>query len=157
MRFWNHLHAWSAQARLGRELAIEMQAHREMLEERFVSEGMTEREAQTAARRELGNDLLLREESRNVWGIGWLDTLFNDFKFATRLLLRRPALSAAAVLTVGLGVGANTAVMSVLETALLHPLGLRDSANVLVPLSATTRFICAALMRRGLSTASCAL
>jgi len=137
MRLWKHLRAWSAQARLGRELAIEMQSHREMLEERFQAEGMSAREAQTAARRELGNDLLLREESRDVWGIGWLDTLFNDFKFAARLIRRQSVLSAAAVLTVALGVGANTAVMSVLETVLLHPLGLHDSASVLV---ATVRF-----------------
>lgn len=137
MRLWNHLHAWSAQARLGRELAVEMQSHREMLEERFQAEGMSLHEAQTAARRELGNDLLVREQSHDVWGIGWLDAVFQDFRFAARLIRRRPLLSASAVLTVGLGVGANTAVMSVLQTVLLHPLGLRDSASVVV---ATARF-----------------
>lgn len=65
------------------------------------------------------------------WGLLWLEALLRDVRFASRLLRHRWLLSLAAVVTVAIGVGANTAVVSVLETALLHPLGLRDTARVL--------------------------
>jgi predicted permease len=66
-----------------------------------------------------------------------LDAAIRDLRFAARLIRRRPLLTAAAVATVALGVGANTAVVSVLQTVLLNPLGLRDARRVMV---ATVRF-----------------
>ncbi len=62
----------------------------------------------------------------------WLDAARRDARFAVRMMARQPLLTATAVLTIGLGVGANTAVVSVLETVLLNPLGLRDTAPVMV-------------------------
>jgi putative ABC transport system permease protein len=69
--------------------------------------------------------------SRDQWGLLWLEALLRDVSFASRLLRHRWLLSFAAVATVAVGVGANTAIVSVLETALLHPLGLRDTDRVL--------------------------
>jgi predicted permease len=62
----------------------------------------------------------------------WIDALLRDLRFAWRLLVRQPMFAAAAILTVAFGVGANTAVVSVLETVLLNPLGLRDADKVMV-------------------------
>jgi hypothetical protein len=62
----------------------------------------------------------------------WIDSIAQDVRFALRLIRRQPLLTLAAVLTVALGVGANTAVTSVLETALVNPLGLGDAGNVVV-------------------------
>lgn len=132
MRLWNRIRFFSARERLDRELADEILAHREMLEERYTREGMTPREAREAAARQFGSDLSSREQSREEWGFGWLDAVLRDCGFAVRLIRHRPMLTLAAVLTVGLGVGANTAVVSVLQTVLLNPLGLRDSGKVLV-------------------------
>ena len=67
-----------------------------------------------------------------------LETVMRDFHFALRLICRRPLFAAAVILTVGIGVGANTAVVSVLETVLLNPLGLRSADRVMV---ARTQFV----------------
>src|SRR5436309_8955643 len=61
-----------------------------------------------------------------------IDSILKDLHFAWRLMVRQPALTAAAALTVAFGVGANTAIVSVLETALLNPLGLRHADKVMV-------------------------
>jgi hypothetical protein len=72
------------------------------------------------------------EQSRKEWSLWWIDALLRDLRFAWRLLVRQPMFAAAAILTVAFGVGANTAVVSVLETVLLNPLGLRDADKVMV-------------------------
>ncbi len=113
------------------ELADEMRTHREMLEEQFAGEGMTRQEARDAAARQFGNDLGIREEAREQWGFAFVDGILGDTRFALRRLRKQPALTAAAILTIGLGVGANTAVVSVLETVLLNPLGMRNTGRVL--------------------------
>jgi putative ABC transport system permease protein len=131
MRILNRLSFLFKRARFNSDLEAEMRAHREMLEEQFVREGMPPDEARLAARRQLGGDLSAIEQSRDQWGFAWLDALLRDIAYALRLIRRRPALTLAAVLTVGLGVGANTAVVSVLQTALLNPLGLPAADEVL--------------------------
>jgi predicted permease len=137
MRIWNRIRFWSTRPRLDRELADEMRAHQEMLQEQFVREGMSTKEARFAVRRRFGTGASSTEESRDEWGFQWLDSLIRDVKFAIRIVRKQPLLTVAAVFTVGLGVGANTAIVSVLQTALLNPLGLRDAAKVMV---ATVRF-----------------
>jgi predicted permease len=137
MRLWNRIRFLLGRRRRERELAAEIEAHREMLAERFASEGMTASDAARAARREFGNDLAFREQSHDQWGFAWLGAAWRDAVFAVRLLRRQPLVTAAAVLTVALGVGANTAIVSVLETVLLNPLGIRDAGRVM---AVTTRF-----------------
>jgi predicted permease len=132
MKRWTRLRAWLAASRLDRELADEMAAHRQLLEEQFVREGRSPDEARLAARRRFGNVTAALERSREEWRVRWIDSIAQDFRFALRLTRRQPLLTAAAVLTVALGVGANTALTSVLQTALLNPLGLRDAGTVVV-------------------------
>jgi putative ABC transport system permease protein len=131
MRSFNRLRFLFQRRRFNRELEAEMRAHREMLEERFMREGLPPGEARLAARRRLGGESSALEESRDQWGFGWLDALPRDIAYALRLIRRRPALTLAAALTVGLGAGANTAVVSVLQAVLLNPLGLPDADKVL--------------------------
>jgi putative ABC transport system permease protein len=132
MKRWNRIRAWVLAARLERELADEIDAHRQMLEEEFLREGLSPGEARLAAARRFGNRSASLDRSREYWRVLWIDSIVQDVRFALRLIRRQPMLTAAAILTVALGVGANTAVTSVIETALLNPLGLRDAGTVVV-------------------------
>jgi putative ABC transport system permease protein len=132
MKPWKRLRAWIAGSRLDRELADEMAAHRRLLEDQFLREGLSEDEARLAAARRFGNATASFERSRDEWRVLWIDSIAQDVRFALRLIRRQPFLTAAAVVTIALGVGANTAVTSVLQTALLNPLGLRDAGSVVV-------------------------
>lgn len=132
MRFWNRLFLRLRGGRLESELNEEIRLHREMLEAEFVREGMTLREAAHAAARQFGNASETADWSRDEWMFPRLDPILKDLRFAGRLMLRQPLLTCAAVLTVAFGVGANTAVLSVLETVLLNPLGMRHTDDVMV-------------------------
>jgi len=132
MKLWNRLRRWSGRRAAESELAEEIRQHREMLEEQFVAEGMPRDEARTAAAREFGNTTAFVEQSREQWNLQWLAGASKDLQFAWRLARRQPLLSAAAILTIAFGVGANTAIVSVLETVLLNPVGLRDPDRVVV-------------------------
>ncbi len=132
MKAWNRVRAWVMAARLERELTQEMEAHRAMLEQEFVRQGLSPADARLAAARRFGNRSASLDRSREHWRVRWIDSIAQDLRFAVRLIRRQPLLTVAAVLTIAIGVGANTAVTSVIETALLNPLGLRDAGHVVV-------------------------
>src|ERR1041385_2296960 len=96
------------------DLSDEMCAHREMLEEQFRREGMTASEASAAARRKFGNELGAIEESRDQWGFRELEALGRDLRFAFRVIRNRPVLAFTSIVVAALGVGANTAIVSVM-------------------------------------------
>jgi putative ABC transport system permease protein len=132
MRFWNRLLLRLRGGRLDAELNEEIRLHREMLEAEFIRDGMTPRDAARAASRQFGNTSAAADGSRDEWTFPRLDAVLNDLRFACRLMLRHPLLTCAAALTVAFGVGANTAILSVLETVLLNPLGMRHTDRVVV-------------------------
>jgi len=132
MKLWKRVRRWSGRRAAESDLAGEIRLHREMLEEQFVADGMPREEARTAAAREFGNTTVFLEQSREQWNLPWLAGALKDLQFAWRLARRQPLLSAAAILTIAFGVGANTAIVSVLETVLLNPVGLRDSNRIVV-------------------------
>jgi hypothetical protein len=132
MRFWNRLRLRARMGRVETELTDEIRLHREMLEEEFVRDGMSRGDAARAAARQFGNASAAADLSREEWSFPRFDAIWKDLGFALRLMWRQPLVTAAAVLTVAFGVGANTAVLSVLETVLLNPLGMSHTADVTV-------------------------
>jgi putative ABC transport system permease protein len=132
MKLWNRIRYWIRRPRLQRDLSEEIRLHREMLQEQFIAQGMSPVDARTAAARQFGSASAALEDSREQWNLQWLAATLKDIRFAWRIACRQPLLSAAVVLIIAFGVGANAAVVSVLETVLLNPLGLRQADRVMV-------------------------
>jgi putative ABC transport system permease protein len=105
-----------------REWREEMEAHIEMATDAFLAQGLTPEQARAAARKQAGNLIARREEIYQMNGIGWLDSLGSDLRYALRGLRHQPTFTATALLTLALGIGANTAIFGVIDSILIRPL-----------------------------------
>jgi putative ABC transport system permease protein len=119
---WRRLLCFFRRGRLERDLEEEMRFHTDRKAEAYRDAGMSAEEARYAARRRFGNELLMREAAREAWSWRWLDGLARDVRYGLRALGHSPGFTAVAVLTLALGLGANTAIFAVLYNVALRPL-----------------------------------
>src|SRR6266540_5568137 len=112
------------------DLDREIHSDLELEAEEQQENGRSPEEARWAARRAFGNVTLVKEEVRFMWGWTLWETIFQELRYAARTLRKSPGFAATAILTLALGIGASTAVFTVVDSVLLKPLAFRDSGRL---------------------------
>jgi putative ABC transport system permease protein len=107
---------------LGSELEQEMDAHVDFLIDKNLERGMTPEDARAAARREFGNRTAVRERSYQSWQFLRFETLLQDIGYALRGIVKAPGFSLMVIVTLAVGIGANTAIFSAVYAVLLKPM-----------------------------------
>src|SRR5258708_7038464 len=118
--------------RLFNDLSEEIQTHLEEKIEELVASGMPRKEATAAARREFGNVTLVQQDSRAVWRWPSVEDFFMDIRYGLRTLARNRSFTAVAVLTLALGIGANTAIFSYVNAWMIKPLPYPKADRLMV-------------------------
>jgi putative ABC transport system permease protein len=126
-------------ARLGRDLAQELEAHLEEKVDDLVEGGLPEAEAREQAKREFGNPIIYREISREVWGWVWLETLLQDLRYGVRTLRNSPGFTAAATVTLALGIAINSTIFSLISGWLLKKPAVEDPDRVVAVVSTNAK------------------
>jgi len=114
------------------ELSDELRFHLERLMEEKVAHGMTPEEARYAAVREIGGFDQIKEECRDMRRVNHIENLIQDIRFGLRMLAKNPGFTLVAVLVLALGIGANTAIFSLLDQAILRSLPVKDPGRLVV-------------------------
>ena len=118
--------------RFDRDLEEEMRLHLELRLWSRVDAGESFEEAQAGARRNFGNPTFLKEVSRDMWGWNWLEHFTQDLRYGVRTMLRSPGLTMVAVLSLALGIGANTAIFSLMDAVMLRRLPVQEPGQLVL-------------------------
>ena len=125
-------------SRFERELAEEMAFHVEMKARENEQRGMDAEDAAWAARRRFGNPTRLKDETGDVMAVGWVETAIQDARYALRSLRHSPVFTAVAVVSLALGIGATTAIFTLVNVMLLRPLPFPDASRLVLPFQTYT-------------------
>ena len=131
-RLWMRLQTLVRRPQVARQLDDEIQFHLEQQITENVAAGMSREEARHAALRTFGNPTVLKEETRETWGWMWLQQIIRDLRYTVRTLRRAPEFALAVILVMALGIGANTALFTIVRSVLLKPLPFGDAKRLVM-------------------------
>src|SRR5258707_6621812 len=114
------------------DLEEEMQLHLELRQQKHLEAGLSPAASRSAAYRNFGSITSIKETSYKAWGWNWLESFLQDLRYGVRSMFRSPRLTLVALLSLVLGIGANTTIFSFLEPVMLRSLPVKDPAQVVL-------------------------